>query len=369
MGINIIRPISVAVPKTADNLYDLSNDGIEARGDFGTSETLSTSGAGTRMVWYPRKGAIRAGTVEVDQWDDVNIGTYSAAFGFNNKASNMLSFIGGGEGSIASGGNSFVGGGGQNLSSNDNTVVVGGYGNTASGDASFVGGGYNNVASNLTSFVGGGSGNTSSGIYSVVPGGRDNIAEGDYSIAAGYNAQLSATADRTFAYIYNTVTTSITQPDAFIVYGSVGYEKKVGIQTLTPNATLDLNGTFTVASTATFNGDVVGIASDTSSIATSGTFATPYQPDTSNASFVTVSVRCTTTAASGSAYIEVKSDSSATPTTIIATAGIESGLLNEDNTFICSFFVKKGHYFQIDKTETNGTVSIKQWKVDALTIG
>ena len=41
------------------------------------------AGIGTRMMWHPRKAAFRAGHVTISVWDEVNIGTYSAAFGLN----------------------------------------------------------------------------------------------------------------------------------------------------------------------------------------------------------------------------------------------------------------------------------------------
>ena len=434
MGINVIRPISEGISKTADNLYDLSNDGIEARGDFGASATISTSGAGTRMVWYPKKSALRAGTVSGAEWDNANIGDYSAAFGKDNLAKDTADSILGGEGNSTGGGSgwntiaggyqnivndgygsifigggesntvteklsvicggvgnlvdgsystigggyyntasigySVVGGGYQNVASGYRATIGGGRANTASNDGALVTGGLFNTASGVASSVLGGDSNSASGISSIVLGGASNTAGGDYSVVNGKNANLTATADRTVYFGYsNSDNIPVSGANLFIIHGDSGFEKKVGIQTLTPTATLDINGTFVVASTATFNGDVAGITSDTSSIATAGAFATPYQPDTSNAAFVTVSIRCQISLAAGTAYIEVKSDSSATPTTVIATAGIESGLLNEDNTFICSFFVKKGNYFQIDKTESNGTVTIKQWRVDAVTIG
>lgn len=54
-------------------------------------------GAGTRMMWNPRRAAFRAGSINGTQWDDANIGNFSAAFGENVRAS--------GEGSFAAGRN------------------------------------------------------------------------------------------------------------------------------------------------------------------------------------------------------------------------------------------------------------------------
>jgi hypothetical protein len=46
-------------------------------------------------MWYPGKRAIRAGYVNGTQWDDANIGFYSAAFGYNARASGNYSFAAG----------------------------------------------------------------------------------------------------------------------------------------------------------------------------------------------------------------------------------------------------------------------------------
>ncbi|MCD4730860.1 MAG: hypothetical protein K8R74_09690, partial [Bacteroidales bacterium] len=66
----------------------LDNDGgIIAKGEYGTGTTLTTSGAGTRLIWYPRKAAFRAGGVDNDQWDENSIGNYSVALGYRTIAS------------------------------------------------------------------------------------------------------------------------------------------------------------------------------------------------------------------------------------------------------------------------------------------
>lgn len=52
-----------------------------------TNGAIAPSGAGTRMVWNPRKAAFRAGDVDGAQWDDANIGIRSVAFGLRTTAS------------------------------------------------------------------------------------------------------------------------------------------------------------------------------------------------------------------------------------------------------------------------------------------
>jgi len=59
--------------------------GGEYDGDGG-EVGIPREGGGTRLMWYPRKAALRAGFVDGDQWDAGNIGDYSVAFGYNTRA-------------------------------------------------------------------------------------------------------------------------------------------------------------------------------------------------------------------------------------------------------------------------------------------
>jgi hypothetical protein len=73
---------------------------------------------GTRLMWYPRKSALRAGTVTGTQWNDLlgnPIGAYSSAFGYNAQARGMYSFSVGNSslahstGGVAMGGSTAIG--------------------------------------------------------------------------------------------------------------------------------------------------------------------------------------------------------------------------------------------------------------------
>lgn len=48
---------------------------------------IPAEGAGTRLMWYPGKAALRAGEVTGTQWDDASVGPFSFAAGFNSTAS------------------------------------------------------------------------------------------------------------------------------------------------------------------------------------------------------------------------------------------------------------------------------------------
>ena len=131
--------------------------GIIAKGNFGSGAILPNLSAGSRLIWYPRKAAFRAGYVDGSQWDDANIGNYSTAFGKNTVASSDYSVVAGGDNNIAIGLNS---------------AIAGGQNNTASGNYSAIASGIHNAAS---------------GLYSSITGGRDNVASSDYSTVIGGN--------------------------------------------------------------------------------------------------------------------------------------------------------------------------------------
>jgi len=64
-----------------------SNSGFAVSGDYNASDPLPASGAGTRMVWYPARAALRAGKVDGGHWDPANLARFSVAFGENTTAS------------------------------------------------------------------------------------------------------------------------------------------------------------------------------------------------------------------------------------------------------------------------------------------
>jgi hypothetical protein len=161
----------------------------------------SGEGAGTKIILDQNAvGAVRAGRVDSTQWDAVNRGDSSVAFGRNgiasgqestisgglaNTASGVQSTVGGGTGHNASGLTSTVGGGFANSATNDRATVAGGGSNFANGDSDTVAGGLNNGASGSFGFVGGGVGNRANAFAAVVCGGQNNTASGDQSAVLG----------------------------------------------------------------------------------------------------------------------------------------------------------------------------------------
>lgn len=200
-------------------LHMEGNGGILATGAFGSGDTLSTAGAGARMIWYPRKGAFRAGvvddfvaaaipgdggviTTEANRWNDANIANFSVAFGRTTQASGLYSTVAGGLMNAATTNQATVGGGMYNRATGQSSTVAGGgctnptpynAGNWASGVSSFIGGGCSNVASDLFSGVGAGSNNNARNDLSMIAGGSNNNAYGFVSFIGGGSGNRTGT--------------------------------------------------------------------------------------------------------------------------------------------------------------------------------
>ncbi len=97
----------------------------------GSTGDTPVSGIGNRLMWVPAKAAFRAGGVDSDQWDDVDIGLYSIALGQNSKASGSNSFAVGpatasGTFSVAMG-NTAVSGGASSFAFGQSAIAIGDY--------------------------------------------------------------------------------------------------------------------------------------------------------------------------------------------------------------------------------------------------
>ena len=220
-----------------------ANGLLSDTGSIGTG-TLSLSGAGTRMFWYPGKAAFRAGLVVNTEWNDVNIGQFSVAFGLETTASGQYSAAFGAIGTASGLGSAVFGE--YNTASGESSAAFGS-GSTASGSFSLAFG-YGAISSGGDSVAFGnatkalspysaafGSGTTASGV-SAMTWGYSSSASGAFSTASGYNT--TATAFESFvAGRYNVGggngaswvsidplfeigngTSSTVKSDAFVVY-------------------------------------------------------------------------------------------------------------------------------------------------------
>ncbi len=186
----------------------LENDGgILSDGLASTSSALPVSGAGTRLIWYPLKGAFRAGYIDGDQWDDANIGTSSMAMGSGNTAQGDGTSVWGGENNLANhikiqvsntmftsnvaGGKNNIAIGATILGGSDNNVnetysQASGKNNTIiNAPRSMIGGGESNVVNGMESTISGGTFNNINSLYSAISGGKENNIFANYSTISG----------------------------------------------------------------------------------------------------------------------------------------------------------------------------------------
>ena len=137
-----------------DTRLQLNYDGgFYVPGTFGPTtpaDSIPATGAGTRMMWYPAKGAFRAGRVGAytggTRWDAANVGDYSIAFGADTKA-DAFAATAMGRNTIASGqhatamgfgttaSNSAATAMGYETTANDFAAIAMGFGTTANGFA------------------------------------------------------------------------------------------------------------------------------------------------------------------------------------------------------------------------------------------
>jgi hypothetical protein len=130
----------LAVSKNGVGLFRVNVDGGALWGgqhDGGTySGGVPATGAGTRMMWFPKKASFRAGYINGTQWDDANIGYFSGAMGSNARASGDSAFAFGGSATAASSG-SFAAGN-HVTASGTGTVALGNNAITNARAGSFV---------------------------------------------------------------------------------------------------------------------------------------------------------------------------------------------------------------------------------------
>jgi hypothetical protein len=273
--------------------FTLTN-GLVAGGTEG-SGSIPATGAGVRMMWYPRKAAFRAGKVTgagSAYWDDANVGIGSTAFGENTRASGLNSFAAGesanasGRGSVAfslgvaSGIYSFAHYGtanGTNAIALGNSTLASGDGAVALGDGARA---TNSTSVALGSCTASGDGATclgsssATGDWSTTIGHwvssssnssntttyRGVIAFGDFSGGVGNtlyataNNQFNARAAGGYRFFASSDTSDTTKPGLFIS-GTTGNTQI--------NGNLTVSGTISGTFSGSLAGDVTGTQSAT----------------------------------------------------------------------------------------------------------
>lgn len=68
---------------TNTGLQLTGNGTVVGKGTFNPNSSITESGGGSKMIWYPGKAAFRAGRITNNQWDNGNIGRVSFALGYD----------------------------------------------------------------------------------------------------------------------------------------------------------------------------------------------------------------------------------------------------------------------------------------------
>ena len=204
VGIGTTAPIS---------MLHVLNGNITVAGTIASGPTIEAAGAGSRMLFNPRKAAFRAGYVNSTQWDDANVGNYSVAMGQNAQAKSDYS-IAIGDGNIAETAVFAVAIGRQNHSTGYASLAMGHF-SEATGDYSASIGLRDTVSGFGASSLG--SYNKVTGAYAFAAG-FFNVASATYSIALG-NTDTAAATNSFVAGTLNKVTASESS--------AIGYNNKV----------------------------------------------------------------------------------------------------------------------------------------------
>ncbi len=268
----------------------LDGSGILSVGTYGSGTDLTVSGEGTRMIWYPKKAAFRAGTVDGDQWNLSNIGDCSTAMGKNTTASEWASTAMGYHTTASESASTAMGysttASGESTTAMGNSTTASGWASTAMGHCTTASGGASTTMGHCT---------TASNWASTAIG-RKTTASGEMSTAIGYYTTVEAYTSLAIG-MYNvgggTSNSWVATDPLFEIGNGTDEDNKanaltvlkngnVGIGTSTPASILDIAGEYHFPSTDGSNGQVLttngsGVLSWTSpSVDKSSVGSAPY---------------------------------------------------------------------------------------------
>jgi hypothetical protein len=215
--------------------------GFLVTGVYNASATIPDLGSGSRLMFYPGKAAFRAGFIDAGQtqWNNANVGVFSAAVGYNTTASGFASSATGsgniasgyassamGEGSVAnnnygvamgyhaySSGQASMAIGNSAQASGNSALALNGF-TLASDNYAFASGYYSTASQPCATAMGYKS--TASGAYTVALGseaiasgysatsiGTNTTASGNFSLAVGYKTVASGNSSTALGYNVN----------------------------------------------------------------------------------------------------------------------------------------------------------------------
>jgi hypothetical protein len=214
--------VGTTIPNALFHVNTTADNHFLVTGELNTSTSIQNLGAGNRMVFFPVNASFRAGYVNGVQWNDVNTGDYSAAFGYNNIAIGANSFAAGS--TNTAGGSTSVSFGTSNISSGARSFTMG-ISNTAGGDNSVAFGESCQTIGSINSqgSLACGFGTQTSGYFTSSWGVETSAREyammaiGHYNLTEGTGSQSSWIGGVQPVFVIGNGN-STTSADAFIVY-------------------------------------------------------------------------------------------------------------------------------------------------------
>jgi hypothetical protein len=217
--------------------------GILAKGGINSGAILASSGYGSKMIWYPRKAAFRAGYQVGSEWNDAMIGKYSIALGSTVEASGDYSFAVGW----------------SNIASGPSSIALGQLAEAGAQDAIAIG---NSVEANGSYAMAIGQASTAGNDYSAT--------FGRYLKASADGAMVIGSGAHSFAQLENSIANSLMigfseAPTMMINSERVG----IGTTSFNTNYTLQVkatSGTYAIIGEGTGLGGVYGYSTNANGV-------------------------------------------------------------------------------------------------------
>jgi len=227
-------------------------------------------GPGTRMMWYPQKGAFRVGNVDGAHWDKDSIGNYSFASGYKTKARGIAS--------TAMGENSTALGRGS-VAFGEFATAKGDYSN-AVGYYAYASGVYSTAIGFATAAMGSssiamGGGSSAYGSYAISLG-YGNEASGDYSTSTGLTtrakgfastaAGMGTTAKSSGCFVVGRYNDTTAVASLFEVGNGTTETTRSNAMVVSSNGYVWIQGYLTQASDARLKKNIVPLSNSLASI-------------------------------------------------------------------------------------------------------